>query len=54
MGGEIVDKAKQNFGGALAAGSEDTAGYVLSLATSPMGLALIGCVVIVVLWKARG
>lgn len=49
MGGEIVGKAKQNLGGAMAAGSEDTAAYVLSLALSPMGLVLIGCAVLVAL-----
>lgn len=54
MGGEIVRNAKQNFGGAVAAGTEDTAAYILSLALSPMGLALMGCVLLVAFWKARG
>lgn len=38
----------------MAAGTEDTAAYLLALALSPMGLALIGCAVLVALWKARG
>lgn len=54
MVGDVVDTAGRNFGSALEAGSEVTAVYLLSLALSPMGLALIACVVVVSLWKARG
>lgn len=54
MVGDVVDTAKRNMGSAFEAGSEDTAAYLLSLALSPMGLALIAGVVLVTLWKARG
>lgn len=51
---QVVGRATEGVGQTLAAGAEGGAAWFLSLALSPMGLALMLAALVVALRKARG